>query len=106
MFDKWINQNWGILNPVVVRFWVDNVKLGGIAVPVPPPTMALQPTTAGLELSALGGGRYNIHPVSPGYSFVGSPETTYSVTIKKYPNYASYPNFQTHMFLIPAGSNT
>jgi hypothetical protein len=77
--------------------------------PPPPPTMALKPTTSGLQLMSTtdGGGnaRYSIHPVSPGYSFVNSPTgTTYAVTIKKYPTYASYPNFQTHMFLIPAGS--
>ncbi len=91
--------------------YFDNLEVQAIPTnipPPPPPSMALQPTTAGLQLisTSAGGGnaRYSIYPVSPGYSFVNSPETTYSVTIKKYPTYASYPNFQTHMFLIPSGS--
>ena len=91
--------------------YFDNLEVQAVPTnipPPPPPTMALQPSTAGLQMisTTTGGGnaRYNVHPVSPGYSFVNSPETTYSVTIKKYPTYASHPNFQTHMFLIPAGS--
>jgi hypothetical protein len=112
------------INGIYIKMWsdghltntwttyFDNLEVQAIpenVPPPPPPTMALEPTTSGLQLiSTTTGGanaRYSIHPTTAGYSFVNAPgETTYSVTIKQYPTYGTYPNFQTHMFLVPAGS--
>jgi len=35
---KWINQQWGILNPVTTRVWIDNIVIKGTAAPPPPPS--------------------------------------------------------------------
>jgi len=112
------------INGIYIKMWsgghltntwtayIDNLELQAIPSdipPPPPPTMALQSTTSGLQLiSTTKGGasaRYSIHPATAGYSWMNSPiSTTYAVTIKQYPTYASYANFQTHMFLIPSSS--
>jgi len=42
---------------------------------------------------------------NPGYSWIDAPTTTtYSVTIKTYPKFTTYPYYQTHIFLIPQSS--
>ncbi|HOX00739.1 MAG TPA: immunoglobulin domain-containing protein [Candidatus Paceibacterota bacterium] len=96
-----------------LTFNLDNVwaePLPSDAPPPPPPTMSLLSTTPGLQFisTTAGGGsaRYSIRSAAPNCSWIGSSTpTTYEVTIKDYPRpYASYPYFQTHMFLIPAGS--
>ena len=37
VFHKWIHQCWGIANPAVARFWIDNVQIEGKQAPPPPP---------------------------------------------------------------------
>jgi hypothetical protein len=92
-------------------FNIDNFEITKPTVPIviPPPTLSLEKATPGLQLisTAAGGAnaRQSIHPATAGYSWMNSPTpTTYAVTIKQYPPYAAYPNFQTHMFFEPAGS--
>jgi len=90
-------------------FNLDNVILQAIPTnvpPVPPPTVALKPTETGLNLIGLNGGgaygRFSVYTTNPVYSWLSSPTpVTYSVTIKDYPS-AANPNFQTHLFFVPA----
>ena len=109
VFNKWINQQWGIANPAVARFWIDNVMLGGIHGPIPPPKVSLAPAHAGLNLFAGtsgGNDRENIRTALPAsgtnYAWVGRGSTpvSYSFTITNYPSSAN-PYFMINAFLIP-----
>jgi len=101
-------SNGAYTNTAIFNF--DNLYIQAPDVPItnPPPTLTLQATVPGLQLisTSLGGpnARYSIRTAAPYYSWVNSPtSTTYAVTIKDYPR-NPYNYFQTHIFLIPAGS--
>jgi hypothetical protein len=92
-------------------FWVDNIKLidnTNTAAP-PPPTLSITKATPGLQLFASKSGsqyqRQNIYTLNnTGYSWVDNPNpTTYSLTIKDYPN-GSHSGFQTQIFLTPGAA--
>src|ERR1035437_9764881 len=105
VFHKWIHQQWGIANPVVARLWIDNVTLGGIHAPPPPPTVSLAPAPAGLNLFAGtsgGNDRENIRTVSTNLSWVGHGSTpvSYTFTITNYPG-PSTPYFLISQYLVP-----
>ena len=108
VFNKWINQQWGIANPAVARFWIDNVVVQGIHAPIPPPTVSLVPAHAGLHLfagTAGGNDRESIrttNALTANYSWVGRGSTpaSYSFTITNYPG-ASTPYFMLHTMLVP-----
>jgi hypothetical protein len=95
-----------------LSFYLDNIEVQALptnAPPPPPPTMTLEPTVPGLQLiSTTGGGQYgrfSIHTAAATEAWINSPTSTvYSINIKQYPNSANYPNFQTHLFLVPTGS--
>jgi len=89
-------------------FNVDNIWLEPVptnAPPTPPPTMALQQASAGLNFTAAGAGQYdrqNIRTLNPEYSWVGKGNTpvSYSFTVSSYPG-PDHPNFEIHSYLIP-----
>jgi len=106
-FDMWSNGAY----TNAAHFNIDNLAIQAPTVVVsnPPPTLGFQQATPGLNLISTStsgsGGRQNIYTENPSYSWINSPtSTTYAVTIKQYPPYAAYPNFETHVFLVPAGS--
>lgn len=89
-------------------FWLDNVELIGMTntAPPPPPTLAIQPASPGLQLFASQpGAQYQRQGLrlqqNTGYSWVGSASpVTYSITIANYPA-SAYSGFQTQIFLVP-----
>jgi hypothetical protein len=105
-------QMWAPSFTGTTTFWLDNVLLQAPtnAMTRLRPTLALKPTTPGLQLISTStfdgaGARYNLFTANPGYSWVDAPSpTTYSVNIKTYPNFATYPYYQTQILLIPESS--
>jgi len=120
-----IDPAWPYLNEVVgfyVYMWsgdshtntltfnLDNVMLTRPSEPVviPAPTVALVPAAPGLNLIASTDVQYqrqNIRTMDTNLGWVDSTEpVTYELTIKDAPG-AATPNFQAHLFLVPAVPN-
>src|SRR5437667_111477 len=83
-----------------VIYNVDNIRWTESAAVLPPPTMAIEETKAGLNLLAASGGQYdrqNIATVaSDTFGWIGSSvPMSYSMTIQEFPNAATYPGFST-----------
>jgi hypothetical protein len=104
-------QMWAPAFTGTTTFWLDNIKLRSPTNTQPRahPTLSLKPATPGLQLVSTTfdgpGSRNNFFTATPGYSWIDAPtSTTYSVTIKNYPPFATHPYYQTHILLIPQGS--
>jgi hypothetical protein len=93
-----------------VIYNVDNVRWDESTVAIPPPTMALEKTKPGLNLMAASSGQYDrqgIATVDSTFGWVGSTApVSYSMTIKDFPNGASYGGFSTHFYLVPGTPGT
>ena len=94
-----------------VIYNVDNIRWTESAAVLPPPTMAIEETKAGLNLLAASGGQYdrqNIATVaSDTFGWIGSSvPMSYSMTIKEFPSAATHPGFSTHLYLVPGTPGT
>jgi hypothetical protein len=104
VFHKWIKQCWGIANPAVCRFWVDNVQLEGTQAPPPPPTMTpIVTAVPGLNIFNASPGQYDRHEVlataTSGLTWVSNTPTTYSFDMVGFPKNSIY-STEAYMFLI------
>jgi hypothetical protein len=104
---KWVNQCWGIVNPAVARFWIDNLVLKGTTIPLPPKLSMPVKATPGLNVFAsTEGSLYDRQSAvlrqNSGLSWVGQATpanpVTYSFTIAGYPTSV---NCEAWMFLVP-----
>jgi len=100
-FNAWSGGSAGHTNTVIL--WLDNVWLEyNTNNVVPPPTLAMQPTSGGLKLVASGTDQWNrqgIRTISGGESWVGKTgPVTYTMTITQ-PSQLS--GFVANIFLIP-----
>ena len=93
-------------NPIT--FWIDNLDVHVATTKTPPPTVstAITKPVAGLNLFSSGsnGDQYQRTNLklqnTTGNSWLGaSGPVTYSLTITNFPNGASYPGYQAHIFL-------
>lgn len=102
-----LGQNY-LTNTVIYN--IDNLRWTEVAGPIPQPTMSIESTTAGLNLIAGTSGQYdrqNVKTATPAYGWVGMPEPmTYSFSIKKFPNGATYPGHNAHIYLVPGTPGT
>jgi hypothetical protein len=93
-----------------VIYNIDNVRWIESAAVIPPPTMAIGPSRAGLNLTAASPGRYdrqNIKTVGGTYGWIGSAvPVSFAVTVADFPNPAAYAGFQTHLYLVPGSPGT
>ena len=93
-----------------VIYSIDNIRWIESAVTVPPPTMAIIKTKAGLNLTAASTGQYdrqNIKTLGSNYGWYGTgASVSYSMTIKEFPSLANYAGFQAHMYLVPGTPGT
>jgi hypothetical protein len=96
--------------PAHVEYWMDNVTLVAREVPLPPPTLSLEPVTQpGLLFDSApgeGGQRGAIDTVlNLPWTSVSSPAapTTYAMTISSVPDPTIYSNYEAHIFLAPNG---
>jgi hypothetical protein len=99
----------GMLGPVTLN--IDNISWTRNTVPPPPPTLTLGRARAGLSLVATSTdqyGRHNIYTTDNTlYSFAnGTEPVSYSFTIDSFPDQATYPGFQAHIFLVPGNPGT
>lgn len=99
----------GMLGPITLN--IDNISWTRNTAPPPPPTLTLGRATAGLSLvttSADQYGRHNIYTTDNTlYSFAnGTEPVSYSFTIDRFPDQATYPGFQAHIFLVPGSPGT
>lgn len=99
----------GLAGPVIL--WVDNVKL--TAATQPPPALAIQPASSGVELYASAPAytnqgvwqRQEIRTVGGGYSWVGrSQPVSYSVSVAQFP-YTTHDGFGLYMHLVGNAAN-
>ena len=93
-----------LLGPITLN--IDNISWTRNTTPPPPPTLGLAHARGGLSLvttSADQYGRHNIYTTDPAaYSFAGATDpVSYSFTIDSFPDAATYPGFQAHIFLVP-----
>lgn len=93
-----------------VIYNVDNIRWVESSAEIPPPILAIAPAKPGLNLTAGTPGQYdrqNIRTVAAGLGWIDSPEpVSYSVTIKDFPSAATYPGFQTQLYLVPGSPGT
>lgn len=94
----------GMLGPVTLN--VDNISWTRNTTPPPAPTITLGRARAGLSLVTTSTdqyGRHNIYTTDNTlYSFAnGTEPVSYSFTIDSFPDQATYPGFQGHVFLVP-----
>ena len=89
------------------KYFIDNFRVtsNAVAVVVPPPTTALEPSVAGMNLYSSGTGQYDrqtLRTATPQYSWIGQATPanpiTYSLTIS---NYSSKPGMGTVFYLVP-----
>jgi hypothetical protein len=96
----------GLTNTIIYN--VDNIRWTEASVQVPP-TMSIERTSKGLNLTTGTTGQYdrqNLKSVPLGLGWVGMTEpVAYSVTINSFPT-TNYPGFQTHMYLVPGTPGT
>ena len=102
---KWVNACWGIANPCVARFWIDNVQVEGKQAPPPPPTMSAPMTAVpGLNIFNASAGQYDRHEViataTSGLTWVGNTPTTYEFDMTGFPANSIY-STEAYMFLVP-----
>jgi hypothetical protein len=93
-----------LLGPITLN--IDNISWTRNTTPPPPPTLGLSRAAGGLSLVATSAdqyGRHNIYTTdNTQYSFVGSDKpVSYSFTIDSFPDAATYPGYQAHIFLVP-----
>lgn len=102
-----------LLGPVILH--VDNLTFTRNTTPPPPPVLSLAPAQAGLKLVTTSSdqyGRHNLYTTDddgdPGrYAFSGSTKpVSYSFVLGSFPDAASYPGFQAHIFLVPGTPGT
>lgn len=102
-----------LLGPVVLR--LDNLTFTRNTAPPAPPALSLSPAPAGLSLVTTSSdqyGRHNLYTADddsdPGrLAFVGSAEpVSYAFTLGSFPDAATYPGFQAHIFLVPGTPGT
>jgi hypothetical protein len=97
----------GLTNTIIYN--LDNIRWTEVSVQVPPPTMSIERTSKGLNLTAGTSGQYdrqNIKSVPAGLGWIGASEpVSYSVTLQHFPA-TNYPGFQTHMYLVPGAPGT
>jgi len=86
-------------------FWIDNVKLIALPStepPLPPPTISIESSVAGLNVISSGNGQYDrqtLRTTTPQYSWVGAgAPVTYSVTVA---DYSKKPGMGTVFYLVP-----
>ena len=94
----------GMLGPVTLN--IDNISWTRNTTPPPPPQLSLGRAQAGLSLVTTSADQYGRHNIfttdNTSYSFAGGTEpVSYSFTIDSFPDQATYPGFQAHIFLVP-----
>ena len=102
-----LGQN-NLTNTVI--YYVDNIHWQEAAGTIPPPTMFIEKTRPGLNLTAGTGGAYdrqNIKSVGTAFGWIGSSApVSFALTITGFPNPAAYGGHQAHMYLVPGTPGT
>ncbi|HRY46815.1 MAG TPA: hypothetical protein P5186_02105 [Candidatus Paceibacterota bacterium] len=97
----------GLTNTIIYN--IDNIRWTEASNQVPPPTLAIEEASKGLNLTAGTTGQYdrqNIKSVPLGLGWVGVSEpVAYSITLNSFPA-TNYAGFQTHMYLVPGTPGT
>jgi hypothetical protein len=90
-------------NTTPTYLWIDNLQVNRSKDVTPPPTLSSSIADATPALNLILNNQYDRTSLrlnqTTGVGWLGQPDTTYSFTISQFPNTATYPNNQAHIFV-------